>query len=45
MQAPSFWFTDPKKPALRARLLQPLGAAYAALTAARAPLNSGLLFR
>jgi len=35
MQAPSFWFTDPKKPALRARLLQPLGAAYAALTAAR----------
>lgn len=35
MQAPGFWFTDPARPALRARLLGPLGRIYAAATRLR----------
>jgi len=35
MQAPAFWFTDPARPALRARLLKPLGQVYGAATRAR----------
>lgn len=35
MGAPAFWFTRPDAPALRARLLSPLGAVYAAMTRKR----------
>ena len=35
MQAPAFWYNPPASPGLRARLLAPLGWAYAAATAHR----------
>lgn len=35
MRAPDFWYTPAEKPALRARLLAPLAALYAAATARR----------
>lgn len=43
MRAPSFWHTSPDQPALRARILRPLGALYAAVTAFR--LKRGLAYR
>ena len=46
MPAPRFWFTPPGKPALAARLLAPLGALYARVTAwrlARGRAYRGLL--
>lgn len=42
MRAPDFWNSDPARPALRARLLSPLGRLYAAATARRVGSNSGL---
>lgn len=41
MQPPRFWYTAPDRPALRARLLAPLGALYAGLTRRRVASGPG----
>ncbi|WP_022703630.1 tetraacyldisaccharide 4'-kinase [Pseudorhodobacter ferrugineus] len=41
MQAPAFWYRPPSAPGLRARLLAPLGWAYAAATAYRLRNGNG----
>ncbi|SET06393.1 lipid-A-disaccharide kinase [Oceanicella actignis] len=41
MRAPRFWFRPPRAPGLAARLLAPLGAAYAAATRARLARGQG----
>ena len=43
MRAPGFWFNPPQRPGMRARLLSPLGALYAAATARR--LRGGTVYR
>lgn len=42
MRAPDFWNSDPARPALRARLLSPLGRLYAAATARRVSSGPGV---